>query len=300
MVSGSCGRWRWSPAPPPQPGTSSLPRSPEEYRTEIAAEDRPNGERVALALLPYVLVVAIIAVTKLSKSLAAALSATDVKIPWPGVYGSLLNAEGKASESAVYTLQILSNPGTWIFVTGAIVAIVYGLRSSGGRFQTSVGQMFAVLPKTVYNLRLAILTISMVMALAYVMNFSGQTTSIGAALATTGAAFGFLSPMLGFVGTAVAGSATSAGALFANLQATAAAGAGLDPQILLAANTVGGGIGKIVSPQNLAIAATAVNAPGTDAEILKKAAPYSIGLLLVLCTLVFIASQGWLGSYMPV
>lgn len=276
------------------------PHTPEEYRTEVAAADKPNGERVVLALLPYVLVVTIIAVTKLSKPLAAALSATDIKIQWPGVYGSLLNAQGEPASSAVYNLQILSNPGTWIFVTGVIVAVVYGLRSSGGRFQTSVGQMFAVLPKTVYNLRLAILTISMVMALAYVMNFSGQTTSIGAALATTGAAFGFLSPILGWIGTAVAGSATSAGALFANLQATAAAGAGLDPQILLAANTVGGGLGKIVSPQNLAIAATAVNAPGTDAEILKKAAPYSIGLLLVLCTLVFIASQGWLGSYMPV
>ncbi|SPT53000.1 L-lactate permease [Actinomyces bovis] len=275
------------------------PTTPEEYRTEVAAEDKPNGQRVALALLPYVLVVVIIAITKLFKSLSKALSATDIKIKWPGVYGDLLNAKGEPSGSAIYNLQILSNPGTWIFVTAIIVAIVYGLNSSGGRYQTSVGKMFAVLPKTIYNLRLAILTISMVMALAYVMNFSGQTTSIGAALATTGAAFGFLSPMLGYVGTAVAGSATSAGALFANLQATAAAGAGLDPQILLAANTIGGGIGKIVSPQNLAIAATAVNAPGTDAEILKKAAPYSIGLLLVLCTLVFIASQGWLGSYMP-
>ena len=111
--------------------------------------------------------------------------------------------------------------------------------------------------------------------------------------------FAFVSPILGWIGTAVAGSATSAGALFANLQSTAAAGAGLDPSILLAANTIGGGIGKIVSPQNLAIAATAVDSKGSDAEILKKAAPYSIGLLLVLCTLVFIASQGWLGAYMP-
>ena len=158
--------------------------------------------------------------------------------------------------------------------------------------------MFAVLSQTIYSLRMAILTIASVMALAFVMNFSGQTTSIGAALATTGAAFAFLSPILGWIDTAVAGSATSAGALFANLQSTAT-GAGLDPSILLAANTIGGGLCKIVSPQNLAIAATAVDSKGSDAEILKKAAPYSIGLLLVLCTLVFIASQGWLGTYMP-
>ena len=275
------------------------PTTPEECATTTDESDKPTGARIGLALLPYVLVVVIIAITKLAKPITAFLSSTDVKIPWPGIYGNLLGADGQPSGAAIYSLQVLSNPGTWIFVTGIIVAIVYGMNSSAGRFQTSVGEMFAVLPRTIYSLRMAILTIASVMALAFVMNFSGQTTSIGAALATTGAAFAFLSPILGWIGTAVAGSATSAGALFANLQSTAAAGAGLDPRILLAANTIGGGIGKIVSPQNLAIAATSVDAEGSDAEILKKAAPYSIGLLLVLCVLVFVASQGWLGAYMP-
>ena len=275
------------------------PTTPAECATEADEADKPTGSRISLALLPYVLVVVIIAITKLAKPVAAFFSSTDVKVPWPGIYGNLLTGDGSPSTAAIYSLQILSNPGTWIFVTGIIVAIVYGTNSSNGRFQTSVGEMFAVLPRTIYSLRMAILTIASVMALAFVMNFSGQTTSIGAALATTGAAFAFLSPILGWIGTAVAGSATSAGALFANLQSTAAAGAGLDPSILLAANTIGGGIGKIVSPQNLAIAATAVDSKGSDAEILKKAAPYSVGLLLVLCTLVFIASQGWLGAYMP-
>ena len=89
------------------------------------------------------------------------------------------------------------------------------------------------------------------------------------------------------------------GALFANLQATAAQTANLDPRILLAANTIGGGLGKIVSPQNLAVVTTAVQAPGKDAEILKKAAPFSLGLLVLLGALVFVAAQGWLGAYMP-
>ena len=279
------------------------PTTPAEHRTEVAAADRPDGGRVALALLPYVLVVVIIAVTKLWRiglDLSKALSGTDIKIQWPGVYGALLDAEGRASASAVYNLQTLSNPGTWIFLTAAVVAVVYGLVSSGGRFPASVGAMFAVLPRTIHSLRWSILTIATVMALAYVMNFSGQTTAVGAALATTGAAFAFLSPVLGWIGTAVAGSATSAGALFANLQATAAAGAHLDPRLLLAANTIGGGLGKIVSPQNLAIAATAVDAEGSDAEILRRAAPFSIGLLLALCALVLAASQGLLGPLVPV
>ncbi|AMD87351.1 L-lactate permease [Actinomyces radicidentis] len=275
------------------------PTTPDEYRTETDESSKPDGERVALALLPYVLVVIIIAITKLWKGLNAALAATDLKIEWPGIYGQLLKGDGTPSTSPIYTLQTLSNPGTWIFVTAIIVTFVYAARSSGGRFQVSSGRLVRVLPETIYNLRMSILTIAMVMALAYVMNFSGQTTAVGAALATTGAAFAFLSPILGWVGTAVAGSATSAGALFANLQFTAAQGAGLDPRILLAANTIGGGIGKIVSPQNLAIVTTAVQAPGADAEVLKKAAPFSIGLLLLLCLLVLAASQGWLAFLMP-
>ena len=278
------------------------PTTPQEHRSHVEADDAPGRERVALALLPYVLVVVIIAATKLwtlGLDLNAALKATDVMVEWPGVYGRLLDASGEPSSSAIYTFQTLSNPGTWILVTAVIVTAVYTLRSVPGRFEMSMGMGLASLGRTCKTLRLAVLTIASVMALAYVMNFSGQTTAIGAALAATGAAYAFLSPVLGWLGTAVAGSATSAGALFANLQATAAQGAGLDPRILLAANTIGGGLGKIVSPQNLAIASTAVDAPGSDADVLRKAAPYSLGLLLALCTLVLIASQGWLGSYLP-
>ena len=274
------------------------PTTPDEYRSQVAADDAPDRERVILALLPYVLVVVIIATTKLwtlGVNLDDVFAATIKKIPWPGVHGQLLTAKGEVSNDAVYKLHTLSNPGTWIFLTAIIVTFIYAARSVPGKFEMSVGKGFATLAKTCYTLRMAILTIAAVMALAYVMNFSGQTSAIGAALAATGAAYAFLSPALGWVGTAVAGSATSAGALFANLQATAAQGAGLDPKILLAANTIGGGLGKIVSPQNLAIASTAVDAPGTDAEILKKAAPYSIGLLLVLGALVFLASQVGLG-----
>ena len=72
-----------------------------------------------------------------------------MKVPWPGIYGNLLTGDGSPSTAAIYSLQILSNPGTWIFVTGIIVAIVYGTNSSNGRFQTSVGEMFAVLPRTI-------------------------------------------------------------------------------------------------------------------------------------------------------
>lgn len=278
------------------------PKTPDEYRSDDAQEDRPDGSRITLALLPYVLVVVVIALTKLWKigvDIDSVFKATDIKIPVPGLHGVLVNAKGQAVSSTIYTFQFLSNPGTWIFVTAIAVAFIYGRTSSGGRFPMTFGKGIATLFKTISTLKISILTICLVMGLAYVMNMSGQTSAIGAALATTGIFFAFLSPILGWLGTAVAGSATSAGALFANLQSTAAQIAGLEPATLLAGNTIGGGIGKIVSPQNLTIAATAINEPGSEAEILKKAAPYSIALLLVLCALIFLASQGYLGSYMP-
>ena len=278
------------------------PKTPDEYRSDDAQEDRPGGSRIILALLPYVLVVVVIALTKLWKigvDIDSVFKATDVKIPVPGLHGVLVDAKGQAVSSTIYTFQFLSNPGTWIFVTAIAVAFIYGRTSSGGRFPMTFGKGIAALFKTISTLKISILTICLVMGLAYVMNMSGQTSAIGAALATTGIFFAFLSPILGWLGTAVAGSATSAGALFANLQSTAAQIAGLDPATLLAGNTIGGGIGKIVAPQNLTIAATSINEPGSEAEILKKAAPYSIAFLLVLCVLIFLASQGYLGSYMP-
>lgn len=278
------------------------PKTPDEYRSDDAQEDRPDGSRIILALLPYVLVVAVIALTKLWKigiDIDSTFKATDIKIPVPGLHGVLVDANGQAVSSSIYTFQFLSNPGTWIFVTAIAIAFIYGRTSSGGRFPMTFGKGIATLFKTISTLKISILTICLVMGLAYVMNMSGQTSAIGAALATTGIFFAFLSPILGWLGTAVAGSATSAGALFANLQSTAAQIAGLDPATLLAGNTIGGGIGKIVSPQNLTIAATSINEPGSEAEILKKAAPYSIAFLVVLCILIFFASQGYLGSYMP-
>ena len=146
--------------------------------------------------------------------------------------------------------------------------------------------------QVIYSLRLTIVSIVTIMALAYVMNFSGQTVAIGTLLAATGAAFAFLSPLLGWVGTAVTGSATSSAALFANLQAVAAGQAGLDPALLLAANQIGGGLGKIVSPQNLSIAASASRRPGSEPELLRSSTPYSVGFVLVLGVIVLLISWG--------
>lgn len=273
------------------------PRTPEEQLSETSSE-KLSGSRVALGLLPYWLVVVIFAVAKLWTAgidVPKALESTDVTFGWPGLDGQLVDAKGQAVKATQFTFSWLSSPRTMLLLTGLIVALVYGKSSSGGKYPFSFGKGMTTLWKTVADLKLAILTIAVVMALAYVMNFSGQTVAIGTWLAAAGGAFAFLSPILGWVGTAVTGSATSAGALFANLQSTAGAKAGISAQLLLAANEIGGGIGKIVSPQNLAIAATAIKEPGSESTLLRKAAPYSIAFIALLGMIVVLASSGTLG-----
>ena len=87
------------------------------------------------------------------------------------------------------------------------------------------------------------------------------------------------------------GSDTSANALFANLQVTAANKLGLNPDLMLAANTTGGVVGKMISPQSLAIAATAVNMEGKESELFKKVAGFSVAFLVAVCVIVFLQTN---------
>ncbi|MFF2345027.1 L-lactate permease [Pseudarthrobacter sp. NPDC058119] len=269
---------------------------------ETAAGERLTPGRTWLALFPYFLVIVVFGIAKLWKlgvDLPAALAATDIKIPWPILHDALVGADGKPLSSTVYVFQWLSSPGTLLLITGLIVAAVYARFDDRGRFPMTVGNAVAEIGRTIFKMRWAGLTIITVLALAYVMNNSGQTVSIGVWLAGTGSFFAFLSPVLGWLGTAVTGSDTSANALFAKLQQTAGVNAGIDPNLLVAGNTAGGVVGKLISPQNLAIAATAVNLDGQESVLLRKVVGWSVGLLLVLCTIVFLQSTPVLGWMLP-
>ncbi len=264
--------------------------------------DSLTRSRTLLALFPYFLVILIFGIAKLWKwgaDIPAFLASTDIKVPWPWLHDRLLNAAGEPVSSTIYTFNWLSSPGTLLLITGLIVSAVYAKYDDGGRYAMTVGNGVAEIFRTIWNMRWAGLTILSVLSLAYVMNFSGQTVAIGTWLAGTGAFFAFLSPVLGWVGTAVTGSDTSANALFARLQQTAGIEAGIDPNLLVAANTTGGVVGKLISPQNLAIAVTAVKLDGQESVLLRKVVGWSVGLLLVLCTLVYLQSTPILGWMLP-
>ena len=237
--------------------------------------------RIVMALFPYLIVIAVFSIAKLVAPVKAWLASTDLKIPWPGLDGNVLTATGAKNTSTVYTLPWLSGPGTSLLICSLITAVVYGVTMAAWGKE---------LKETAYKMRFAFLTVSSVLALAYVMNLSGQTITVGTWIAGTGTAFAFFSPVLGWIGTAVTGSDTSANALFATLQQTAAKGAGLDPTLLVAANTSGGVVGKMISPQNLTIAATAVGLVGRESDIFRKVILWSVGLIIVMCLLVGLQS----------
>lgn len=249
-----------------------------------------TGARIWMALFPYLLVIVVFSLSKLVAPINAFLASTDRKIAWPGLDGNVLTAAGKVSSSTTYNFQWLSSPGTLLFICTFIVAIVYGVSA-----RRVVGEFV----DTAKKLKFAMLTIASVLALAYVMNLSGQTITIGTWIAGTGAAFAFFSPILGWLGTAVTGSDTSANALFATLQQTAGQHAGIDPTLLVAANTSGGVVGKMVSPQNLTIAATAVGLLGRESDILRKVIWWSLGLLVVMCLIVGFQSTPVLSWMLP-
>ena len=273
------------------------PKNVNDARERFGMEPIAEGQgtelapvRAWMALVPYIIVVVVFAICKLG--IPALLASTDIKIPFPGLAGNVLNAAGK-DPGTTYNLNLLSNPGTMLLIAGLITTIVYGIFNEKGKYRITLGMSGKQLCQTFWAMRFSSLTIVMVLGLAYVMNFSGMTISIGQFLAHTGSLFALLSPVLGWVGTAVTGSDTSANALFSSLQYEAAQSnaslAHVSPDLFLAANTMGGVIGKMISPQSLAIAA--VTTGEHESSLFKKVIPWSIGMLAVLCVLVFAESS---------
>ncbi|MEV5335955.1 L-lactate permease [Streptomyces werraensis] len=255
-------------------------------RSEELDADDPRGE-VVRAYAPYALIVAIFAVAQIP-AVKDWLAGATRTWNWP-----LLDVAGPDGEPVggnMFSLPLVSTGGTLVLLAGLATAAVLGVHA-----RVAVKEWL----ETVRELRFALLTVTSVLALAYVMNLSGQAATIGHFVAGAGAGLAFLSPVLGWFGVAVSGSDTSANALFGALQVTAAQQSGLSPELLAAANSSGGVLGKMISPQNLAIACAAVALAGREGDLLRKVLPWSLGLLLVMCLIVVGQSTAVLGWMLP-
>ncbi|WP_433799010.1 L-lactate permease [Actinomycetospora sp. CA-084318] len=270
-------------------GGGDVPDGPAAGSAPVPERDttRDSTRDTVLAYLPYVIIIALFSIQQIPP-IKAALDATTVKFRWPGL--DVRSPSGSQVSSTSFTLNWLASAGSILLIAGLITMLV--LRVAPRTAVSSYGQ-------TLTELRTAIVTVMAVLALAYVMNLSGQTITIGQWLAATGGFFAVLSPVLGWLGVAVTGSDTSSNSLFGALQVAAAERSGLDPVLLAAANTSGGVLGKMISPQNLAIAASAVGMAGREGEIFRRVLPWSLVFLVGMAALVYLQSTPVLGWMLP-
>jgi lactate permease len=248
-------------------------------RRRLADEDQPVPRRdKILAFAPYVIIIAALGITNIH-GISTQLDKATSAFSWPGLH--VLNGKGEAPKSETFKLTWLTAAGTWLLVSGILTAIVLRVRPN---------YALRIYGRTLNQLKWAILTVCAVLALAYVMNMSAETITLGTWAAGAGGFFAFLSPLIGWFGTAVTGSDTSTNSLFGALQVTAAHKANLSATLLAGANSSGGVLAKMVSPQNLAIGAAAVGLGGKEGDIFRRVIGWSIFLVLIMAVLVLLQS----------
>jgi lactate permease len=250
----------------------------EVERRDDTSKDPPI--EVLRAYAPYLIIIAIFSIAQIGAIKDwMAESPWTTTFEWPGL--DVRSPDGAPLDSLTYNFNWLPAAGTLMLISGLLTMAAIGL--SPARALRTFGE-------TLNQLKWAIVTVAAVLALAYVMNQSGQTITLGLWAAGAGGFFAFLSAAIGWLGVAVTGSDTSSNALFGALQVTAANDAGLSPTLLAAANSSGGVLGKMISPQNLAIGAAAVGLAGKEGDLFRKVLGWSLVLVLAMCALVYLQS----------
>jgi L-lactate transport len=225
----------------------------------IRATRAPGGRKrpahspgaVALAWAPYALLVVLVLLWGYKQQL---LNAASLTFHWPLLHNAIQRmppvVAKPAGYPAVYTFNWLSASGTACFLAASLGAVVAGLKPR---------QFASVLGRTARQLALAELTLAAVLGLAFLMNYSGATATLGLAFAATGRLFPFFSALLGWLGVFLTGSDTSSNALFGSLQVVTAGRLGMNPVLMAAANSAGGVMGKMISLTSIAVAAAATS-----------------------------------------
>lgn len=214
--------------------------------------------------------------------------ALNPKVPF--IHNNIISSISGKEIAAAFKLDIIGSIGTAILVAAIVAKFVIKL---------SWKDTIVTFVETFNEVKIALLTICFVVGFAYIMNASGMSNTLGYALAATGAAFKFLSPALGWIGVFITGSDTSANLLFAKLQQVTASQVGMDPLLAVAANASGGVVGKMISPQSIAVAAAAVGLVGKEPDLLKFTVKHSFILLIIVCGIIALQATGILGWMIP-
>jgi lactate permease len=289
----------WQPADPllgeaggagPRPAIAGAATSDARHEEEIRRRDDDHADSkkdIWEAFAPYIIIIAVFSIAQIGP-IKTFLADLTQSFDWPGL--DIVNADGEAPSSVTFNFNYANAAGTLLFISGLLTMLV---------LRVSPGRAVKVFGKTLKQMKLATITVMSVLALAYVMNQSAQTLTIGNWLAGAGGVLAFFSSIIGWLGVAVTGSDTSSNSLFGVLQQEAAIKAGIDPLLLTAGNSSGGVLGKMVSPQNLAIGAAAVGLAGREGDLFRKVLGWSLLMLLFMCILVYLQSTSVLGWMIP-
>jgi lactate permease len=243
--------------------------------------------QIILAWSPYLLLVMCVLLWGW-QPMTKPLNSVTVPIPWPGLHNLIARVPPVTAKvspyAAIFNLNWLSASGTSCMI--ACILSCFALRVPPLR-------ALKIFLSTMRQLTFSLITLACVLGLAYLMNYSGATGTLGLAFAATGASFPFFSAILGWLGVFLTGSDTSANALFGNLQVVTATKLGFNPVLMASANSAGGVMGKMISLSSIAVAAAATNmAPGDEAKLFRFTLKHSallavvIGLITVFYTYV--------------
>lgn len=269
----------------------------EEVRADILSEMKHHSAgTIVRAWSPFILLIIFVGIWTSApfKALFAAATETTpagllnasvilVKMPFLHEMVQQSNPIGEAILPAVWKFDVISGTGTAIFLAAVCTVFVYKM---------SAKQAIGTLTETINEMKFAIVNIGCVLAFAYIMNFSGMASTMAIALASTGKAFPFISPLIGWVGVFLTGSDTSANALFCGLQSATANQVGVSEVLLVAANSCGGVTGKMISPQSMAIACAAVGMVGRESELLRYTIKFSFIFAVLMCVITGIMAYG--------
>ena len=263
-------------------------KAPAAAKPQAGATAPLTAGAIVKAWSPFIILTAMVTLWSLKpfKALFAAggpLASTIINIPVPMLDKLVAKMPPVVAQATPYGAVYTFN---WLAATGTAILIAAVLTIAFARF--SPAKAVATLGETVRELVIPIYSIGMVLAFAFVANYSGLSATLALALAHTGQARVFFSPFRGWIGVFLTGSDTSANALFGALQATTANQLGLSPVLTVAANTTGGVTGKMISPQSIAIACAAVGLAGKESDLFRFTVKHSLvfaAIIGIICTL---------------
>lgn len=266
-------------------------RPKQTFRFEGEAPARLEGEPYPAAAVlrawgPYLVLAVFVFFWGLPefKKVLNGISGAIFTFGWPALDGEIFKTAPIVRENTVYaakyTFNWLSAGGTAIFLSGLVSIPLmpkYGF-----------GRGIACFFRTIRQLVLPILTIALILGLAYLMNYSGMSASLGLAFTLTGGFFPFCAPILGWLGVFLTGSDTSSCALFGGMQRDTAIAVGMSPELAVASNASGGTTAKMISPQSLSVATAATGMVGEEGNLFRFTILHSIGMTLLLCILTWL------------